>query len=123
MSSIRRSLSVLFLAGVFAVGCESTHEYFDVGEDPGAEGGDALPELTCMEVITCAADCGGDATCEDACAARVCAGSSGALDALETCQTDHCSTECADPSSTDCASCMMAACMTEYTTCSTATCG
>lgn len=125
MSSIRPSLLAPILAavalpGLLGAGCESTHETFDVAGD--TSGGDGGPPLSCAEVLTCASGCAGDTTCEDACAARVCAAASAALDALEACQTDHCATQCADPTSTDCIGCMSTNCLTQYSACTAASC-
>ncbi|MBI5488829.1 MAG: hypothetical protein HY905_15960 [Deltaproteobacteria bacterium] len=135
--------TALFAACSLALlpGCESTHEYFDIGAaeaDAVAEAGDAEAGETdedaaetddapvgtepCSAVLTCMQACS-DTPCVDACQATVCPANADELGALMSCVERECATECADFSDPACTPCVTGACLAEGSTCYAATCG
>jgi hypothetical protein len=135
---MRHAFHVTVLVALAAtLGCESTHEYFDVAtdspdvvEETGDQGdtetaGDAADEATpgtasCSAVLACMQACA-DTPCVDACRATVCPAHQTMLDDLMTCIEAGCATQCADFTATACLNCIMSACATQGTACYGAT--
>jgi hypothetical protein len=128
------SAVLVSLALAATLGCESTHEYFDVApdvvEETGDQGdtetaGDAADEATpgtasCSAVLTCMQACA-DTPCVDACRATVCPAHQTMLDDLMTCIDGSCAAQCADFTAPGCLNCIMSACATPGGACYAAT--
>lgn len=91
--------------------------YPDYGQP--SEGGTGS---TCTQIMSCVANCGAsDTACLNSCVAAGSADAQAKFQALLTCMnnagTGTCATDCADPSSQACSTCIAGACAAEITAC------
>lgn len=136
--------TALFLAcpfAMFAAGCQSTHEYWDVppeetageaeagdadedaaeADDDAAEADAPVGTASCSAVLTCMQACP-DTSCVDTCQTTVCPANADELDALMVCVERDCTTQCADFSDPACETCVTTSCATEGFACFGASC-
>jgi hypothetical protein len=92
----------------------------DCFNDPACGGGGSL---TCSEIQDCAAACGLDLQCRQACPQQGCPSAQTAYSELNTCIQDHCLWDCAqDIDSQGCQDCLDAECPQLKTNCETNLC-
>jgi hypothetical protein len=88
---------------------------------------------TCGASLTCLQNCGSQVggigglqasppDCEQACFADSCPSASGPLISFVTCLQNSCASQCSDPTSSGCTSCIATSCGTQYTGCQSQTC-
>lgn len=106
--------------GQMANFCFDSPDYFGTGT------------ATCASSLTCLQNCGSQVggigfqtsppDCEQTCFVDSCPSASGPLISFVTCLQNSCGSQCSDPTSSGCASCIATNCGAQYTACQSQTC-